>query len=219
MTIVKLYSCLTSWWWLSFTPQERTHRWETWILGTTFTPAHLIRNQLSDFHPRLKVAERMLLEQRITASNFFYSFFVYVSDSSSKASICTVQSELFLKLHSCKSYSEVECSLHVFVPQSVVIDHPLIISKSEKKNVLKANYIPKCQSLFFRPWSSHMRTPHNGGTIWWHTRDYTHRVAIKSAQFVSGRPAWVKHVGYLTPIGLLHILQLPALVFCQGSGA
>lgn len=37
-----------------------------------------------------------------------------------------------------------------------------------------------------------------------------HSVAIKSAQFVSGRPAWVKHVGYLTPIGSLHILQLPA---------
>lgn len=168
MTIVKLYSCLTSWWWLSFTPQERTHRWETWILGTTFTPAHLIRNQLSDFHPRLKVAERMLLEQRITASNFFYSFFVYVSDSSSNASICTVQSELFLKLHSCKSYSEVECSLHVFVPQSVVIDHSLIISKSEKKSVLKADYIPKCQSLFFPPdlhtWELHTMVGQSGGT-------------------------------------------------------
>lgn len=178
MTIVKLYSCLTSWWWLSFTPQERTHRWETWILGTTFTPAHLIRNQLSDFHPRLKVAERMLLEQRITASNFFYSFFVYVSDSSSNASICTVQSELFLKLHSCKSYSEVECSLHVFVPQSVVIDHPLInmycvISKSEKKSVLKADYIPKCQSLFFP-----LIFTHENSTQWWdnlvaHTRLHT----------------------------------------------
>lgn len=75
--------------------------------------------------PQLKVAERMLLEQHITASNF-YSFFLCVSDSSSNALICMVQSELFLKLHLCKSYSEVECSLHVFVPQSVVIDHSLI---------------------------------------------------------------------------------------------
>lgn len=113
-------------------------------------------------------------------------FFLCVSDSSSNALICTVQSELFLKLHLCKSYSEVECSLHVFVPQSVVIEHSLInmycvISKSKKKKCFKSRLHSQMSKSLFPPWSSHMRTPHNGGTIWWHTWDYTHRVDIKSA--------------------------------------
>lgn len=110
-------------------------------------------------------------------------FFVCVSDSSSNALICTVQSELFLKLHLCKSYSEVECSLHVFVPQSVVIEHSLInmycvISKSKKKkSVLKADYIPKCQSLYFPPdlhtWELHTMVAQSGGT-----HEITHIVLI-----------------------------------------
>lgn len=186
MTIVKLYSCLTSWWWLSFTPQERTRRWETWILGTTFTPARLIRNQLSDFHPRLKVAERMLLEQQITASNFFYSFFC----------VCqTAAQTLWFVRSSQNCFWNYTCANHTLrwnVHYMFLCHNQLSLSthwltcivlsvKVKKKSVLKADYIPKCQSLYFPPWSSHMRTPHNGGTIWWHTWDYTHRVDIKSA--------------------------------------